>query len=793
MRLSRKFLDDYIDISDVTTQELADKMIFAGNEYDSVSKLCEASGLVIGKVVECMKHPESNHLHICQVDLGDDIKQIICGAPNVRSDIKVIVAKEGAVLPDGKIKKTILAGYESNGMICSLAELGIESKYLTEEDKNGIHVLGEDAIVGEDPIKYLGLDDEIIDFDLTADRADLLSVLGFAYETGAIYNRKVELPEFEVKETSENIADSYSLDVRTDNCSIYLSKLVKNIKIGDSPKFIKTRLMSSGIRPINNVVDISNYVMLEYGQPLHFFDADKLGNKVVVRMAYDGEEITTLDGNLRTLKDSDIVIANTTEAVCLAGVMGGLNTEVTGDTKNIFIEAAIFNPYNIRTTAKTILRSEASSRYEKGIDPSRTEQAIKRACYLLNKYASGDVTSGMLVHDKVLKESKKIEITLDKINTILGTNLKMDEVTNALSRLDFAHKVVGDGLIVFAPTRRLDVNIEEDLIEEIGRIVGYDRIEGKLPILKTKTGHRTPNAELVRNVRNRLCSLGLNQVITYSLTSPKLNEEFDDEKREVITLLDPLSEDKSELRKSLIPSLINVYEYNKARNVKNVNIFETSSIYYKDNGYVEKSMVSGLLTGVMNENTWQGNTISVDFYTLKGVIENLLDYLGYTNRYKFDTDNLLSYLHPGVSCSIKVDNEIIGYMGKIHPSVNKNDIYVFEISLEKLMSKKVRNIKYKEVSKYPEVFKDVAFIVDDSVKSSEIESILKKVGGRLLESVDVFDLYKGDKIDDGKKSIAYSLVFKNDDRTLTDEEVTEVFEKMINQVESKLGAELRNK
>ncbi len=792
MRLSKKFLSDYIDLSGIEYSDLADKMIFAGNEYDSITKLINASGLVIGKVIECIDHPNSDHLHICQVDLGDKIEQIVCGAPNVREGIKVIVAKDGAVLPEVTIKKTKVAGYESNGMICSFEELGLESKYLTEEDKTGIHILDDDAPVGMDPIKYLELDDEIIDFELTADRADLLNVIGFAYEVGAVYNRRIKLPEFELNENNENIEDTNELDVQTDNCSIYLGKLVKNVKIEESPNFIKTRLMSSGIRPINNVVDISNYVMLEYGQPLHFFDADKLGNKVIVRMAKDNEEFKTLDGNDRVLSSNDIVIANEKEVACLAGVMGGLSTEVTNDTKNIFIESAIFNSSNIRLTSKSILRSEASNRFEKGVDPSRCEEAIKRACYLLEKYANATVVGGMLKHDTTSKESKRIEITLDKINEVLGANLTLEDIEDALTRLEFVFKVSNDEIVVFVPTRRLDVNIKEDLIEEIGRIVGFDRVDAKLPILSTKLGKRTEKANLIRNTRNRLCSLGLNQVITYSLTSKDVNDLYDVNNLKSISVLSPLSEDKSELRKSLIPSLINVYEYNKARNVKNINIFETGSIYYLADEYKEDAYVSGLLSGVMSENTWQNNVIKVDFYTLKGVIENLLEYLGYKNRYSFDT-NTLPYLHPYVSCSIKVDNEIIGYMGKIHPSVNKNDIYVFEISLEKLMNKKVRPIKFKEISKYPSVNKDLAFVVDEAVKSEEIVSILKRIGGRMLESIDVFDIYRGENVEEGKKSIAYSLVFKGNDRTLTDEEVTNLFDKMISEVESKLNATLRSK
>ncbi len=793
MKLSKKFLSDYIDISDVKYSDLAEKMVFAGNEYESITKLCDAKGLVIGKVLECVDHPDSDHLHICQVDIGDSVKQIVCGAPNVRADILVIVAKEGATLPGGiTIKKTTLAGTPSEGMICSLAELGLESKYLKEEDKEGIHILESDAIVGEDPLKYLEFDDEIIDFELTANRADLLSVIGMAYEVGAIYNKKIKLPEFDLKEIPNNINDSYQLEVSTKNCSIYLGKLVKNVKIEESPKFIKARLMASGIRPINNVVDISNYVMLEYGQPLHFFDADKLGNKVIVRDAYNLEKLVTLDGVERTLNSNDVVISNEDGAVALAGVMGGLTTEVENDTINIFVESAIFNPINIRYTSKNILRSEASSRYEKGIDPNGTENALKRACYLLSKYASGEVTEGILTFDQASKESKKIEVSLEKINSVLGYQLTADEVKTTLAKLEFAYNEENENFSVYVPTRRLDVNIKEDLIEEIGRIYGYDHMKGILPNLQTKMGKRSPRANMIREIRNRLISLGLNQVVTYSLTSTENNQMFLSEESGTVSVLDPMSEDKKEMRKSIIPSLLNVYDYNASRNIKNIHIFETGSVYYKKENYTEESKVAGLLSGEYLTNLWQGNIIKVDFYLLKGIVENLLIYLGYNNRYSFGEETLKEY-HPGISCSIKIDNEIIGYMGHIHPSITSKDLYVFEFSVDKILNKKVREIKYKEISKYPSVNKDLAFIVDKNVKSEEIMKILKKVGGRLLESVDVFDLYEGENIEPTKKSLAYSLVFKNNERTLTDEEVTNIFNKMIEEVETKLSAELRNK
>ena len=420
MRLSYKWLSEYVDLHDITPQELADKMTTAGLEVEGVEPMASATGLVIGEVLECDLHPESDHLHVCRVDIKSEVLNIICGAPNVRVGIKVIVALDGAELPGGTIKKTNILGYESNGMICSLAELGVDSKYLSEEDINGIHELDEFAIVGDDPIKYLELDDTIIDFELTANRADLLSMLGLAYESAIVTGESVKLPDTSYNEIKENVKDKLTLKVDTDNVYTFLLKRVNDIKIEESPAFIKNRLMACGIRPINNIVDISNYVMLETGQPLHFYDADKLGDTIGARNALDGEKLVTLDNNERILTSDDIVIFNGKEAIGLAGVMGGLSTEITDETKNVVIESAIFNPMNIRKTAKKLLRSEASMRFEKGLDVNRTYMALDRSCHMLEKYASGKVLSGVLEYNTLSRDNKEVDITLEKINRVLG-------------------------------------------------------------------------------------------------------------------------------------------------------------------------------------------------------------------------------------------------------------------------------------------------------------------------------------------------------------------------------------
>ena len=470
MILSTNFLRDYLDIDkNIDIHELAENMTKIGNEYDSANKLINATKLVIGEVKECEEHPDSDHLHVCKVDIGSDELQIVCGAPNVRKGLKVIVALNGAKLPGGEIKKSVIRGVESNGMLCSIAELGIDNKFLKPEDKLGIHELDENAIVGEDPIKYMGLDDGVIDFELTANRGDLLSILGMAYEIGAIYDKKVKPIDLSYKEIGNF---NFDVKVNTENCTLFLAKKVENINICESPAEIKEKLIASGIRPINNVVDISNYVMLELGQPLHFYDADKLNGLLEVRMAEEGEKLVTLDNQERVLTGEDIVISNGKNAIGLAGVMGGLDTEITENTKNVIIESAIFNNVKVRRTSNKILRSEASNRFEKGLDPNRTYMAIQRACHMLEKYANGTVIAGISKYDVTNKEEKKIEITVSKINSILGTDISKKDILDVFRKLDFKVETEenSENMLVIIPTRRMDISIPEDLIEEVGRI-----------------------------------------------------------------------------------------------------------------------------------------------------------------------------------------------------------------------------------------------------------------------------------------------------------------------------------
>ena len=789
MKLSINFLKDYVDLDeDIDVKKLAEDMTNAGNEYDEAGNLINATKLVIGEIVECKEHPDSDHLHCCKVNVGKEVLDIVCGAPNARKGIKVIVALDGAQLPGGTIKCGKIRGEVSNGMMCSIAELGLDNKFLTEEDKAGIHELPEDAPIGEDPIAYMKLNDQVIDFELTANRGDLLSILGMAYEIGAIYDKKVKDIDLSHKENKENINDIFKVKVNTENCSIFLAKKVKNVVIKESPDFIKSRLIASGIRPINNVVDISNYVMLETGQPLHFYDADCLKDCLEVRMANEGEKLTTLDGIESDLKTEDIVISDGEKAIGLAGVMGGLETEITDKTKNIIIESAIFDSVKVRRTSNAILRSEASNRFEKGLDPNRTFMAMERACHLLEKYASGEVVGDIAKYDTTEKEDKIINITAENINNILGMTISEKEILDVFRRLGFKATVKDGVIVVSVPRRRLDISIKEDLIEEVGRIYGVNNIKGKLPNILPKMGSYD---KCTRQIRNKMVDLGLNETLSYVLVPEADAKMFTKDDYETVKLLAPLSEDKNTLRHSLLVALYKIYEYNNARNNKDVSIFEIGKAFQKkDEEYTETKKLAALMSG---EYYLGLDKKKVDFYVIKGIAEEILDYLGYNGRYSFvrNLEKTPDELHPGQSAVISVNNDIVGIIGKIHPKIEKDDVFVLEIDLDRLLSKRVGKMKYKEISKFPNIKKDLSIVVDKKMSAQEIGMKIKKLAGSLLESSEVFDVYTGTGIEDDKKSISFALTFGKGDRTLTDDEINEVMNKIIAGLEKDIKAELR--
>ena len=787
--INLEWVSDYIDISDLTPKELAKKVTESDINVEKVITN-HIDNLVIGEVVECVNHPDSDHLHICKVDIGSEVLQIVCGAPNVRVGLKAIVALVGAVLPgDFEIKKSKIRGVESNGMLCALYELGLEDKN-DETYSKGIYEGASNLKVGEDALKALDLESTVLELDIHKHRNnDCYYHIGFAYIVSAILNRKVTLPDISFKEITDSVDKHFSLEVATNKCSYYLAKMVKNVTIKESPSFIKKRLIAAGMRPINNVVDISNYVMLEFGQPLHFFDYDKLGAKVLVRDAKEEEEITTLDNKMRNLTNNDIVITDTINPVCIAGVMGGIDTEVTDNTKTILIESAIFDSVSIRNTAARLnLRSEASIRYGKGLNYEYTEMAIKRACHLLEKYADAQILSGIVKYDNIDKEPKVVTFKASEVNNLLGIEVSKTDMEKEMARLGFTYTLKDQMFTVTIPNRRLDIEPNvNDIAEEIVRLYGYHNLTATLPVVSIKKGEYKGDIKYRKYISKRLRMKGLTETKTYTLVSPEMAELFCYDKKEKLVLPNPMSVDKSVVRTTIIPSLINVYNYNKARKTEDIFLYEISKTY--DKNYQEESKIAGLLKGNIVKSSWNGN-IKCDFYVTKGIVEDILNSLGFTNRYTFVPEKLPN-LHPGISASILLDGEMLGIIGRVHPNTLKDEVYIFELSLNKLM-RKVKPIKFKEPAKYPSIQKDVAFLIDRSINASEIEKMIKKSSSRLLKDISVFDVYLGDNIASDKKSIAFKLTYLDDAKTLTDEEVMNDFHQMIEKVTKEFNCEIRD-
>ena len=778
--ISLNWVKDYIDIEDQDVYELASSITKAGlNVEDVISR--DIKGLVIGEIKSVEDHPDSDHLHICMVDVGTDTLQIICGAHNVREKLKVIVALPGSILPgDFEIKKSKIRGVESNGMICALFELGLEEK-TDETYAKGITELSNDAPVGGNPISYLGLDDTLYDLDVHKHRNnDCYYHIGFAYEIASV----------DFKTIKEDIKSSFNLKVDTKKCSYYTARLVRDVTIGESPEFIQKRLIAAGMRPINNVVDISNYVMLEFGQPLHFFDYNKLGEEIVVIDAKEDEEIITLDGEKRILSSDDIVITDGKVPVCIAGVMGGANTEVDDNTKNILIESAIFDPVAIRyTSTKLNLKSEASIRYGKGLNYEYTELASKRACHLLEKYAGAKICSGEIIYDKENHDKKEIKFKANEISTILGMNINDSDIKKELERLDFKYKYNNGLFDVEIPRRRLDIDpYVNDIAEEIGRLYGYNNLDDTLPKVDIRRGRYIGDVKYRKMVSKRLRSLGLDQVMSYTLVSPDMNKLFNYSDTEPVILPNPMSIDKSIVRTTLIPSLINIYNYNKTRGVNDINIYEISKVY--DSKYNEENKICGLMSGKHLENTWNGSN-EVDFYLVKGIVEDLLIYMGYENRYSFVASPYNDF-HPYIQADIILDGKKIGVIGKVHPKHLKDDVYVFEMNLSSLIGK-TSKLKYIPAFKYPSIERDMAFIFNKDVMVGDVIKTIYKTANKILKDVKVFDVYEGNNIEKNKKSVAFNLLFNGIDHTLTDDEVNEQMKKIIDKIESIYKASLRDK
>lgn len=791
MLLPIKWLKDYVDF-DFDVKKLADGLSNSGSHVESI--IIPDDGLnkiVVGKIEKIEKHPDADKLVICSVNVGDEILQIVTGASNVFEGAIVPVALHGSTLAgDVKIKKGKLRGVESNGMLCSLEELGFENSVIPKEAKNGIFIFPEGTEIGKSAIEVLFMDNEILELEITPNRPDCLSIMGMAVETAASFDLKTKHNDIKIENEVSNFSEFFDdIIIETENCNRYYSKILKNIKIGLSPLWLQAYLMQAGVRPVSNIVDLTNFVMLEYGEPLHAFDLDTLKNKkIVVRMAKDGEEMVTLDGETRKLEKDDILITDGSEIVGLAGVMGGLDSEITDKTVNVLLEGASFNKENIRKTSRRLnLRSEASSRFEKGIDVNLAKTAVDRVCELAEKMEIAEVVGGNKDVGNFDRKEKEIELRKEKVNNLIGVDFTMDEISNILNRLEIETDVRDDYLIAKVPTVRLDLDIEEDLIEEIARIYGYDNIEPK-KLKGTLTVGRKPVFRNVEDrIKNQLIGLGYSEFMTYSFVSPSSYEKanYKEDEKNIIKILNPLGEDYSIMRTTMIPSMIDALSKNYARGNVNVGGFEIGNTFFP----TEEELPSERLKLAM------GFYDLGDFYYLKESIEKSLWYLGINNLEVRRRET--SFLHPGRSAEFILNGKSLGVFGEVHPKVLENyglkkRAYVAELDFNLIVENTIDNYTYKALPKYPTMKRDFAFVMDRDVDSVELEKISKKYGKELLESFKVFDIYEGKNIEDGKKSVAFSLVFRAADRTLEESEVTEICEKIVAEIESEIEAKLRS-
>jgi phenylalanyl-tRNA synthetase beta chain len=806
--VSLNWLRNYVDLGTNSPEELAEKITKSGIEVDSIAYIAEKStGVVVGYVEACEKHPNANKLNLCQVDTGEEKLQIICGAPNIAKGQKVAVAKPGAVLPgDFKIKKVKLRGIESNGMICSLQELGIDGKYVPSDIADGIFVFPDNVIVGDSVEDLLNLNDAVLEFDLTPNRADALSMLGVAYETAAILNESIDLPNESVHTEDELAANYIAVDVEASDLNPYYGAfIIKDIKVKPSPLWMRNYLVAAGIRPINNVVDITNYVLLEYGQALHAFDFDQFAsNKIVVRRAENGEKLTTLDDQERTLSEENLVITNGKEPVALAGVMGGANTEVKEETTTVLLEAAIFDAASIRKTVKeTGLRSEASTRFEKGVDPNRVHRAGMRACHLLQRYAEGKVLAGTVSYDELDRSEKIVEMETGVINKRLGTTITTEEIATILNKLRFTFEQDHTRFIVHVPTRRGDITIFEDMLEEVARIYGYDHLPYTLPIGSSQAGGLTKQQQLKRDISAYLQGAGLMETITYSLTKDDLvrklvSPELSDQTIVPIQLAMPMSEDHKYLRVSILSELLQSLAYNHARNQYDLAYYELGNIFISDQDIltkqpIEQQRLAGALTGNWFQHPWQQEKKPVDFYLVKGIVEGLFAHLQIPVTFE---QAKLADMHPGRGATIKIAGKVVGFMGQIHPQLQKmmdlKETYVFDINMEKVYASYSSVPSFHDISKYPSIARDIAFILDQDVVAGDVKALIEQSGAPLVKDVQIFDLYQGDNLPEGKKSVAYSLLYQDPKKTLTDEEIEASYQKIVETINQQFNAYIRS-
>lgn len=791
MKVPYNWLKDYVEIN-VDPHTLGDKLTLSGSALEEVIIQGDnIKNVVTGKITKIEKHPDADRLNVCQVNIGKEEIQIVTAATNMKEQDIVPVALHKSILADGtEIKKGKMRGVVSNGMFCSEEELGIAG----DEPVHGLMILPSDAPLGMDIKEYLGLNKAILDFEITSNRPDCLSMVGMARETAATLRTNYTMPNFnyEVK-CSTNINDELKVEVKDKLCRRYMARGVKNVKVESSPSWMQERLLEAGVRPINNIVDITNFVMLEIGQPMHAFDARQIESKtIVIEKANDGEKFTTLDEIERELDSSILMIKDGSKSVAVAGIMGGLNSEIQDDTTEVIFESANFEGTNIRVSSKKLnLRSESSSRFDKDIDPNLSKLAIDRACALICELNCGEVMEGTIDIYNDVKEEGSITVNSTWINKFLGTEISKEEMKEALDSLDLITEIKNEDLIISIPTFRIDIAIKEDIAEEIARIYGYDKIPTTIFKVSTEREPKYKNELLTDKVIEIMVASGVNQSISYSFVSPKVfdkvNIPVDSELRNIVKIKNPLGEDYSVMRTTTLPSIMESLGRNYSRNNDYVRLFEIGRIYLPNEDEKQLPTEKNVLTiGIYGD---------CDYLDLKGIVENIIDGLGISKaKYVRESENQ-SY-HPGKTAALMVRNKKVGVFGEVHPDVTENyginvNCYVAELDLDSLFEASTTVKSYKPLPKFPAVTRDIALLCDDSILVAEIEETIRKAGGNLVEKVQLFDIYKGAQIPEGKKSIAYAIAYRDEKKTLEDKDISKVHDKILKALEHKLGAVLR--
>ena len=805
MNTSLSWIKTYVPDLDVTAQEYTDPMTLTGTKVEGFTELdADLDKIVIGQIDKIEKHPDADKLIICQVNIGTESVQIVTGAPNVKEGDKVPVVLDGGRVAGGhdgkmtpggiKIKKGKLRGVESCGMMCSIEELGSTREMYPEAPEYGIYIFPEDAVVGESAIKALGLDDVVFEYEITSNRVDCYGVLGIAREAAATFQKKFCPPVVEVKGNDENASDYVKVTVEDPElCPRYCARVVKNVKIGPSPKWMQRCLASNGIRPINNLVDITNYVMEEFGQPMHAYDLDTIANReIIVRRAGKDEKFVTLDGQERTMDENVLMICDGEKAVGIAGIMGGENSMITDDVKTVLFEAACFDGTSIRLSSKRIgLRTDASGKFEKGLDPNNAQAAIDRACQLMEELGAGEVVGGMVDVCNETREPSRVKFEPEKINKLLGTNLTKEEMLGYLGRVELAYDEKTDEIV--APTFRQDIHCNADVAEEVARFYGYDKIPMTLPTGEATTGKLPFKLRIQEVARDIAEYCGFSEGMSYSFESPKVFDKLcipeDSDLRKVITISNPLGEDYSIMRTSTLNGMLASLSTNYNRRNKDVRLYELGNIY------LPKSLP---ITELPDERTMftLGMYGNGDFFDMKGVCEEFFEKIGMKKKVTYDPNSEKPFLHPGRQANMIYEGKVVGYLGEVHPSVADNysigeKAYIAVIDILDILEFAGFNHKYTGIAKYPAVTRDLSLVVPHAVLAGQIEEIFDQRGGNILESYQLFDIYEGAQIEKGFKSMAYSLVFRAHDKTLGENEISAVMKKIMNGLNG-LGIELRS-